>query len=49
MGRPGTNLEPFKDRLVQWFTEDITYPELAKRLLEDCEIQISGRTIQTNF
>jgi hypothetical protein len=40
------NLDPFKDNIVSWFHDDLSYKDIAERLLKDHNIVCTDRTIQ---
>jgi hypothetical protein len=43
---PEINLNPFKDRIISWFYDDLSYKDIAERLLKDHNIVCTDRTIQ---
>jgi hypothetical protein len=43
---PEINLNPFKDRIISWFHDDLSYKDIAERLLKDHNVVCTDRTIQ---
>ena len=40
------NLDPFKDDIISWFHDDLSYKDIAERLLNAHNIVCTNRTIQ---
>jgi hypothetical protein len=40
------NLNPFKDRIISWFNNDMSSKEIAERLAIDHNIVCTNRTIE---
>jgi hypothetical protein len=40
------NLNPFKDDIVSWFNDDMSFQDIAERLANDHNIVCTGRTIR---
>jgi hypothetical protein len=40
------NLNPFKDHIISWFNDDMSYEEITERLANDHNIVCTDRTIR---
>jgi hypothetical protein len=43
---PEINLNPFKDRIISWFYDDLSSKEIAERLANDHDVVCTNRTIE---
>ena len=43
---PEINLNLFKDHIISWFHDDLSYKDITERLLKDHNIVCTDRTIQ---
>jgi hypothetical protein len=43
------NLNPFKDYIISWFNDDMSYQEIAERLANDYNIVCTNCTIRRHL